>query len=339
MTGAVRRAYDAGQMKKSILISGVSVSASAIAFCLVVTGIVVFSGTDPPDGDSGTLAFGDLASEPAAGPPGLRSYTARDGTDLPYRTYPSDSDDALVLLHGSGYHSAYLAPLARTVADQDAATVYTPDLRGHGPQAENRGDVDYVGQLEDDVSDFIREIGPEYGDVFLGGHSSGGGTAIRFAGGSGNAAVDGYVLLAPYIHHESPTYRADSGWSNVNVPRIAGLQMMNTVGITAFNDRDVISFNMPAEMRDGTETLSYSYDLQTSMHPRDDYEKDLAALADATLVVAGADDESFRADAYRPLLDEHTSAEVRIVDGASHFGVVTREEPRRAVARWLGGTG
>ena len=38
------------------------------------------------------------------------------------------------------------------------------------------------------------------------------------------------------------------------IKRIAGLTMLNNVGIRWFNYLTVIEFNMPKEVRDGTET-------------------------------------------------------------------------------------
>jgi pimeloyl-ACP methyl ester carboxylesterase len=63
-------------------------------------------------------------------PAPLGTYEARDGARLGLRSYAGPDDLQLVLLHGSGSHGAYLAPLARALSE--TATVHTPDLRGHG---------------------------------------------------------------------------------------------------------------------------------------------------------------------------------------------------------------
>ncbi|QJX03005.1 alpha/beta fold hydrolase [Alcanivorax sp. IO_7] len=155
------------------------------------------------------------------------------------------------------------------MASAGLAHVYTPDLRGHGRAPARRGDVNYLGQLEDDLDDFLARLRLEHPDaaLLLGGHSSGGGLVIRHAGGRPEIKADGYLLLAPYLHHKAPTHRSDAGWARPNVPRLIGLSLLNRVGITAFNDRPVIRFNMPRAVRDGTETLTYSYRLQVSLHP------------------------------------------------------------------------
>ncbi len=71
--------------------------------------------------------------------------------------------------------------------------------------------------------------------------------------------------------------------------------MLNNVGIRWFNYLTVIEFNMPKEARDGTETLSYTFRMNTAYAP-DNYKKDLGAIYQPLLVVAGTEDESFYAD-------------------------------------------
>jgi len=274
-------------------------------------------------------------------PPALRTYQARDGTPLHYREYDGagEARRVIVLLHGSGYHSGYLRPLAAGLAETDGVRVYTPDLRGHGPDPVRRGDVDYIGQLEDDLDDFLGLVHRAHPDaeLFLAGHSSGGGLAIRYAGGNPEVPVDGYILLAPYIHHSAPTSAdSNSDWANPKVPRLILLGMLNGVGITGLNDLTVIEFNMPEAVRDGTETLAYSYRLQTSMHPRDDYGADLAALNAPTLVLAGGDDSSFNSAAYAPLFEQYTDrAEVTVFEGVGHLEIISRDETRTTLRRWL----
>lgn len=273
-------------------------------------------------------------------PPELDDYQARDGTTLHYREYAGDgeADTVVVLLHGSGYHSGYLRPLAAGLAKSGVARVYTPDLRGHGAAPMRRGDVDYVGQLEHDLEDFLALVRRAHPDaaLILAGHSSGGGLAIRYAGGDPRVEVDGYVLLAPYIHHSAPT-SADSAsdWARPKIPRLIMLGLLNRIGISGLNDLTVIEFNMPESVRDGTETLAYSYRMQRSLHPRDDYGADLAALA-PTLVLAGSDDSSFNSAAYAPLFHEHTEhAEVQILEGIGHLEIINHPETRRAIQQWL----
>jgi len=273
--------------------------------------------------------------------PELKTFAARDGKQLAYRHYPSQSDKVVILLHGSGWHSQYFLPLAEFISSEGLAQVYTPDLRGHGRTPERRGDVDYIGQLEDDLADLTAMIRKDNPNAMLivGGHSSGGGLAIRFAGSRYGQQADAYLLLTPYLTYKGPTIRSNSGgWAHPYTRRIAGLVMLNNVGIRWFNDLTVIQFNMPEEARDGTETLSYSHRLNTAYAPRN-YKKDLSAITQPLLVVAGTADESFIVGQYEPVISQYTEVQVRLLQGVTHMGVVVGAEVRPVVKEWLKGLG
>lgn len=142
----------------------------------------------------------------------LNQFEARDGTVLRYRHYPSVSSTALILLHGSATDSKYLATFAHELAEAGVACVNTPGMRGHGSCPVRRGDIDYIEQLEDDLADLIGHIEANAGlaRVVVGCHSSGGGFAIRFAGGQYGNLVSAYLLLAPCLGHNAPTVRDKS---------------------------------------------------------------------------------------------------------------------------------
>jgi alpha-beta hydrolase superfamily lysophospholipase len=271
--------------------------------------------------------------------PKLQNYTARDGTLLAYRHYPAESNKVLILLHGSGWHSQYFLPLAGFIASQDIAHVYTPDLRGHGRSPQKQGDVDYIGQLENDLADFIAVIKKDNPNSMLivGGHSSGGGLAIRFAGSRYGQQADAYLLLAPWLKYNAPTRRPETGrWARPYTLRIIGLSMLNNVGVRFFNDLTVIEFNIPKEARDGTETLSYSYRLNKSYAPRN-YKKDLSAITQPLLVVVGTADKVFFADKYEPVISQYTDVQVTLLQGLTHMGVVASPKTRPVIGEWLSG--
>jgi len=274
--------------------------------------------------------------------PDLELYSARDGATLPVRHYPAESDTTLVLIHGSGYHSRYLGPLAASLAKRGAARVYTPDLRGHGSAPERRGDIDYVDQLEDDLADLAMHVGQRHPGtrVVIGGHSSGGGLALRFAGSPHGELADGYVLLAPFLGHDAPTTRpASGGWARPRVPVIVALSILNGFGITALNGSTAITFDMPEAVRDGTETLAYSFRLNTGYAPRD-HAKDLAAVRVPLLGLIGADDEAFYPDKLGPTLTAHAAhAQIAVLTGVGHLDLPAAPETAERIASWLAAHG
>ena len=273
---------------------------------------------------------------PKAAP--VESFVARDGVELSFRYYDGRAATSLILLHGSGAHSLYLSDMAAAVAAAGVADVYTPDLRGHGRKPVRRGDIDYVDQLEDDVADlvsFIRRRDPESA-VILGGHSSGGGLAIRVAGGGSAGRAEAYLLLAPFLQHDAPTVRPRSGgWAQPKVARIVLLELLNHVGITAFNGVTVLEFDLPASRRSGLETLSYSYRLMSGFAPRD-YRSDLRAICEPALVLVGGDDEAFYADRFTSVFSELApQARVELLPGVTHLELVAAPQARDTVIAWL----
>jgi len=321
-----------------ILISLGSAILSYVAFIAfyLLTGIPKEGNSTSPNASK--MSFEELYSISYEGLPDLQPYTARDGAVLDYRCYPAESSDkVLILLHGSSYHSRYLLPLAKHISSQNLAHVYTPDLRGHGENPAIRGDVDYIGQYEDDIADFIVFIRGVHPDktLIIGGHSSGGGLALRFGGSQYGQQADAYLLMTPYLKYTAPTQRENSDWAVPYSNRIAGIVMLNNIGIKALNHMEVIRFNMPEKARNGTETLAYTYSLNTAYTPRN-YKKDLANITQPVLVLVGADDEANLPEQYPPTIAKYNpSARVELVPGVTHMGIVVGEDAYPILDEWL----
>ncbi|MCX6055260.1 MAG: alpha/beta fold hydrolase [Chloroflexi bacterium] len=325
-------------MSKKILLTILMPIFFSVAIYFGIATVLIVSGKpDKLIQDESNLAFNELFFD-YEGLPELQSFQARDGASLDYRYYQSESDKVLILLHGSGYHSKYLMPLAKYISAEGLAQVYTPDLRGHGLMPEQRGDVDYIEQLDDDIADLITVVRADHPNatIIVGGHSSGGGLAIRFAGSKYGQQADAYLLLSPFLKYNAPTVRPNSGgWAQPYTGRIAGLVMLNNVGIGWFNDLTVIKFNMPEEARDGTETLSYTYRLNTAYAPRN-YKTDLAAITQPMLVVAGTADEVFYAEQFEPVISQYVpDVQVKLLNGVTHMGVVVGDDIQPIIEEWL----
>jgi alpha-beta hydrolase superfamily lysophospholipase len=306
----------------------------------IATFLVVSGGQSKPIAGKERLAFDELRID-YQGLPQLKNHAARDGKQLSHRFYPAQSSRVIILLHGSGWHSQYFFPLAKFISSEGLAQVYTPDLRGHGHTPERRGDIDYVDQLEDDLSDFVAMVRRENpaSALIISGHSSGGGLAIRFAGSRYGQQADAYMLLSPWLRYDAPTIRPNGGgWALPYTRRTIGLTMLNKAGIQWFNHLTVIDFDMPKNVRNGTETLSYSYRLNTGYAPRD-YKKDLSTITQPLFVVAGTSDEVFFADQFEPVISQFTKVKVSLVPGLSHMGVVANPAVQPVIKEWLEGIG
>ncbi|MEM9580935.1 MAG: alpha/beta hydrolase [Pseudomonadota bacterium] len=272
----------------------------------------------------GGLDFSASLQRGVAVMPKPKSVAMRDGWHMPVREYPGGGP-LILLIHGSGWNGLQFSSLASVLGGE--THVLAPDLRGHGETPERRGDVDYIGQMEDDLADLIAARRKDGQKVVLIGHSSGGGLVTRFAGGPHGALVDHAVLLAPFLGHKSPTTRQNAGgWTQVLLRRIIGLSMLNAVGITALNHLTIIQFAMPQPVIDGPyghlATTSYSYRLNTGFAPRGDYLGDVAALPEFTLIV-GSKDEAFYADRYQEVMSAVTNKDsYHIVPGEGHLGIV-----------------
>ena len=302
----------------------------------ISTILILFGKSKKPSVDEGSLDFSELFFD-YSNLPQLQFFTARDGQELGYRHYPSQSEKVLILIHGSGYHSQYLLPLAEFISAEGLAQVYTPDLRGHGPSPAKRGDVDYINQLEDDLADLISIIRKKCPGTTLlvGGHSSGAGLVVRFAGSQYGQQANGYILLTPYLKYNAPTMRPNSGgWAYANTGRIAGLNMLNNMGIHWLDHLPIIDYNMPEEARDGTETLSYSHRLNTGYAPRN-YKKDLQTITQPLLVVAGTEDEAFIADQFEPVISQYATVEAKLLSDTTHMGVVVSTKIQPIIRDWL----
>jgi len=311
----------------------------AIYLCITAVLIIIDGKPKHKNSHQNELSFEELAIDYTS-LPSLDTYQCRDGAFLNYRYYPSTVETVLVLLHGSGWHSQYFLPLAEHISSENLANVYTPDLRGHGKDPVKRGDIDYINQLEDDLADFVMVIKKAHPNskLIIGGHSSGGGLAIRFAGSKYRGLADAYLLLSPFLKYNAPTMRKNSGgWASAHMPRIVGLSMLNNVKIPWFNYLPVIDFNMPEAYRDGTETLTYTFRLNTGFAPAN-YKQDLLSIKQKVLVVVGKADESFIAEEFLPEMSKYKEdVEVSLLENTTHMGLVIGDRVKPVLRDWITG--
>jgi alpha-beta hydrolase superfamily lysophospholipase len=228
--------------------------------------------------------------------------------------------------------------VARALQAQGIAA-YALDMRGHGASGAH-GDVAYVGQLDDDLADFMAPLRAQFpaARISLIGHSSGGGFALRTAGGANHDLFDNYVLLAPFLHSDAPTTRPNAGgWVNVAVPRIVGLSLLDKLGVHWFEHLPVLMFALPPEAA-ANHTVSYSYRLQLSYRPHADYLADVRGITRPVWLLVGAADELFKAEQYGPLLEPlQPMLKVQVLLGVNHLGAVVDPRALNAVLGLVSG--
>ena len=310
----------------------VSLGILVLLAALASIGSLALGGPKPvPPMRSISDAFKGVSLE---GMPELSRFSARDGTRLAYRHYAPAAESAVrgsvMLVHGSSANSQSVHPLAESFAAA-GYTVYAFDIRGHGSSGA-KGRIGYVGQLEDDLEDFVNATRPAKPRTLVG-FSSGGGFALRVAGSQRGAQFDNFLFMSPFIHPMAVTHRSkdSGGWVSVGVPRLVALVILNHAGITWFNDLPVINFavadNLKADL-----TSWYSYALAVNFRPHNEYLTDIRSITGPAEVVVGQDDEIFFADKFRLLFDEagRKDVPVSVVSATGHIALTLSEAGRAA---------
>jgi alpha-beta hydrolase superfamily lysophospholipase len=255
--------------------------------------------------------------------PPLQRLHARDGTELAYRHYSPRapaSGQAAVLIHGSSGSSVAVHALAKALAAHGVET-WAPDIRGHGASG-TRGDIVYLGQLEDDMSDFVAEIRKTNAaaPLTLLGHSSGGGFALRIAGSSIQNLFARTVLLSPYLGYDAPSSRQDAGgWASPDLPRFLGLSVLRRLGITCCESLPTIAFAVGPDTS-AILASTYSYRLMRNFGATQ-YRADLAAAGKPVALYAGAADELMFPDKYGDAVGPRVA--VKLIDGVNHMAIVS----------------
>ena len=316
-------------MLRTILIALCGVLIAAVS---VIGGMIIFgTAGDPPALASigkpfESVDFRDL--------PALQKTPARDGTPIAFRVWPaspsvSDPKRALIAIHGSSAMSSSMHALGKGLSAQ-GISVYAPDIRGHG-ETGVRGDIDYPGQLDDDLADFAAAVAKRQPDAQLAllGFSSGGGYALHAAATPLGKMFTRTVLLSPMLGVQAPTVKPAQAWANPFIPRIIALTLLNRIGISALNHLTVLAFAIDPRRADIL-TAHYSFALMRAF-ATNDYVADLRNAASPIAVLVGEKDELFAADKFAPTIGAiRTDIPVTVVPGLSHIEMIT--DPRAVPA-------
>ena len=269
--------------------------------------------------------------------PPLERFQARDGTWIGYRHYtpngPATGHGAIFIHGSSGSSGTVNHALTHAIAARGVET-WALDIRGHGGSG-TRGDIGYVGQLEDDLVDFVahlRKTAPDL-PLTLIGHSAGAGFSLRVA--ATPIMQDMFVrtvLLAPYLGYDAPTNRPHAGgWANVDVPRFLGLTALRKLGIDCCSQLPVLALAVPATSAKYL-VSTYSDRLMRNFATRG-YRVDLPATTRPITIFGGADDEMMISDKYVETVQAiKPSVDVKLIDGINHMGIVTHPKAISVIA-------
>jgi alpha-beta hydrolase superfamily lysophospholipase len=269
--------------------------------------------------------------------PPLERLQARDGTWIGFRHYapngPATGRGAIFIHGSSGSSGTVNHALTHAIASRGVET-WALDMRGHGASG-TRGDIGYVGQLEDDLVDFVAHVRKSAPDLPLTliGHSSGGGFSLRVA--ATPIMQDMFVrtvLLAPYLGYDAPTNRPHAGgWANADLPRFFALAALRKLGIDCCAQLPVLALAVPANSAKYL-VSTYSDRLMRNFATRG-YRLDFPATTRPITIFGAAEDEMMISDKYAEAVQAiKPSVDVKIIDGINHMGIVTHPKAISVIA-------
>jgi pimeloyl-ACP methyl ester carboxylesterase len=269
--------------------------------------------------------------------PPLERFQARDGTWLGYRHYAASgaaTGRGAVFIHGSSGSSGTTNHALTSALAARGVETWALDMRGHGGSG-TRGDIGYVGQLEDDLVDFVAQVRKSAPDLplTLVGHSAGGGFSLRIA--ATPIMQDMFVrtvLLAPYLGYDAPTNKPHSGgWANADIPRFLALAALRKLGIDCCEQLPVLAFAVPPNS-ERILTPTYSDRLMRNFATRG-YRIDLPNVTRPLTIFSGAEDEMMISDKYAEAVQAlKPSVDVKVIEGVNHMGIVTNPKAVSAIA-------
>jgi alpha-beta hydrolase superfamily lysophospholipase len=269
--------------------------------------------------------------------PAVERFQGRDGTWLGFRHYGASgvpTGRVAIVIHGSsGSSGGTIHALSQGLAAHGVET-FAVDMRGHGTSG-TRGDIGYVGQLEDDLADFVAELRKTVpsAPLTLVGHSSGGGFALRVAGSPIQNLFERFVLLAPYFGYDAPSTRPSSGgWARADIPRIVGLLALRAIGVNCCEALPVLALAVPPNS-EKTLVSTYTDRLMRNFAVGIDFRRDLAAATKPLTIISGADDELMFSDRYAEAVrGAKVAVDVKVLDGINHMGIVAAPKAISIVA-------
>lgn len=269
--------------------------------------------------------------------PSQQFFTASDGGQIAYRTYPGNDALHIVLIHGSACFGDQFHVLARHLSGEGTASVHTLDMRGHG---QSTSQVDTYARYTRDVVEFTHKLHTQNPSrkIVVGGHSAGGGLVINIARGQDVAGVAGWLLLAPFVAVDDKSVRPYfGGWvRRFRRPKFVAVVIANALGIRRFNNSSLLSFNREAFFHDPRFAREWPFNAIFGFGPGPkSSRKDIVQNA-PVLLLAGDADNCFVAKEYpRALQEVAPDGKCRIVEGLGHWDLLVDGQALDICNGWL----
>jgi len=140
------------------------------------------------------------------------------------------------------------------------------------------------------------------------------------------------VLLAPYLGHDAPTNRPNSGgWAQADIPRLLALAVLRRIGIDCCDALPVLAFAVPPNS-EKILVPAYSNRLTRNFATRS-YKADFAATTRPVTLIAGAADELMLSDKYADAVHAIApSVDVKLIEGANHMSLLSDPRAVSAIA-------
>lgn len=250
-------------------------------------------------------------------------YIARDFTPLQYISFlkKSNYEEAFILVHGITaelHHQKAFAEQCKRHAD-----VFLPILRGYD-QSPKRGDIDFIGQYDDDLFDFVHYIENKgYKKITLIGHSMGCANILRLMKKNPETAFE-YIFVAPFFHPRLPVYhdeateqsndRTDVDYT-VYDKKVMLLMTLYKMNINRFNNRQVAE--IPDEFHHSGR-LSLSFRLLVSRFlekiPSDLFD----GINNRVSIYVGDQDEVIKHEKIQKWTKKKWGIDIEIIKGTDH---------------------
>lgn len=127
-----------------------------------------------------------------------------DGYKLFLRSWRTESQDVLLLMHGLGAHSGWFIDMGNALAAQ-GLSIYAVDHRGFGRSEGLPGHIERFGQYVEDLATVVQTLRTRHTQdarFYVLGHSMGGIFATHLAAKHGNL-LDGVIFLNPWVQDSS----------------------------------------------------------------------------------------------------------------------------------------